>query len=176
MDKNELREKIKRSAVVESFIVMGKNNSCFHNLQLIGGAVVDILDGRIPKDYDFIGHNESVIEIFLNDGYEYQHESKSAITLKKNDVIVQFLNRAVEEFDFKISTTSFSVRQNILTIDRVSFEKRLLIPVNYEGKGRLVNALKRIPHWLKKGYRIKDVTYLSMVNAAFTKNYTDMNS
>lgn len=135
------------------------------SINLIGGAVTDILEGRKPKDYDTIGG----LDLYKDKlGLEFQYETKTAKTFKKGDLIVQLLKTDKADFDFKISQASLTIdykKQLTLEIDTNSFENKMLIPCEkawIERKNAL-NSLRRIPHWKSKGYSINDITYLSLL-------------
>ncbi len=131
---------------------------------LIGGAIIDILEGRKPKDYDCVG-----VLYENNLGLEYSHETKSAKTFKKGDLVVQLLKTEINDFDFKISQARLTINHRkdlTLEIDKNSFEKKVLIPCEkaWIEKKNALNSLRRIPHWKNKGYAINDVTYLSLLS------------
>lgn len=135
---------------------------------LVGGAVIDIIEGRKPKDYDFLNHIE------LNRiGFKFICDTATAQTFERDRVIVQILKNNTDNFDFKIAQAcitlnkpsfSFEKRGTTLTIDRDSYLNKTLIPVSYE-PDRALNALMRIPHWRKKGFDINDKTYHSLIRA-----------
>lgn len=143
---------------------------CISSITLIGGAVIDILEGRKVKDYDCIG---TLYENKL--GLEYSHETKSAKTFRKGDLIVQLLKTDTNDFDFKISKSRLTInykKELSLEIDKDSFENKLLIPCEkawIERKNAL-NSLRRIPHWGVKGYTINDITYLSLLGVVSKSN------
>lgn len=147
-----------------SFLKLETNYYIPSIFALTGGAVIDILEGRKPKDYDFIGHSDSTIKYFIKNGFTYQQTTKSAITIKKDDLILQFLNTPICKFDFKISQARYYIGKRNLELDYFSFENKTLIPVDFEDKRNALNSLRRIIHWKKKGYSINDLTYLSLLN------------
>jgi hypothetical protein len=157
--------------MIKSFI---ESKCKFQDLQLIGGAVIDILEFRTPKDYDFINHSPQIINEFILNGFKYQYETKSSITFKKDNITVQFLHTLIHNFDFKISQANFSFKTNKLEIDSLSFTEKILIPLDFENKRNVLNSLRRLPHWRKKGYSINDLTYLSLLNTL--AKYTPLNS
>jgi len=161
---SELSDVVKNHPTILEFnkILVGCS---FYDLELVGGAVVDIIDGREPKDYDMIGFNDAVIAKFRAYGFVFQSETKTAITYQKFGLIVQFLQKSKEDFDFRISQTSWSFYHNKLTFDKESFDGKLLIPTSFTNKGLLINSLLRIPHWQNKGYNVPLPTYMSMVRA-----------
>lgn len=134
-----------------------------HSITLTGGAVIDILEGRKPKDYDCVG---SLYENKLR--LEYSHETKSAKTFKKGDLIIQLLKTDKTDFDFKISQARLTInykKELTLEIDEDSFKSKILIPCEkaWVEKKNALNSLRRIPHWKAKGYTINDTTYLSLL-------------
>lgn len=139
----------------------------FNGATLVGGAVIDIIEGRVPKDYDFIGFNELLLPLILNKGFTFVTETAYAYTYKFGEYDVQFLKRTLHSFDFKISQSMFKTKEKELWLDRPSFENKLLIPVNFEDHKMLKEALVRIPHWKVKGYEMHDSTYLSICEELF---------
>lgn len=141
-------------------------------IEIVGGAVVDILEGRKVKDYDFKLVNGYIAERLK---LEYLHETKTAKTFKKGDIVVQFLKTNPENFDFKISQATLIINVNkkmSLNVDKISFNNKILIPCDlaWENRKNAVNSLKRITHWKKKGYSIADETYQSLLNV-ISKNF-----
>lgn len=145
-----------------------------NSLKLVGGAVIDLLEGRKPKDYDFLnGNNDTFIKALKEMGFKFRYETKTAITYTREKQVVQLLKTKINEFDFKISQSTFSfANSNILDVDKASFENKLLIPISFDNKAMVVNSLKRKIHWEKKGYTMPDETYLSLCNALY-KNQID---
>lgn len=169
-------EKITSNETIQYFFeVLGEIKFNSQNIKLIGGAVVDILEDRTPKDYDFIEVGTSAIKKFEEAGFEYQFETKSATTYKKDNITIQFINTPKEKFDFKISQATFDFKNKVLSICETSFNNKTLIPVDFESKRNAFNSLRRIPHWKNKGYSINDMTYLSLLNVV-SKNNKPLNS
>ena len=142
------------------------------NIKLVGGAVVDILEGRKVKDYDFLKFSSHDAKKL---GFKYSHDSKTATTYLKDGLVIQALKTDSNDFDFKISQSqlSFNYKKNLsLNIDEISFDNKLLIPVNksWLEKKNALNSLRRIVHWKNKGYTINDVTYLSLLSIVGKSN------
>lgn len=164
-------QKIQSNSNIKYFHeLLGEIKYGWQNLQLVGGAVIDILEDRKPKDFDFIKWSENNISTFVEAGFEYQYETKSAKTYKKGDITIQFINTPLENFDFKISQAYYDFKAKTLTIDEISFDNKILIPVCFENKRNAFNSLRRIPHWKNKGYKINDMTYLSLLNVVSKSN------
>lgn len=143
-----------------------------NSVKLIGGAVIDILEKREVKDYDFfhLGDND-IIKL----GFKYSHDSKTAKTYIKNNLTIQVLKTSIDDFDFKISqaTLTWNYQKSlILTIDQNSFDNKLLIPCEkaWTEKKNALNSLRRIIHYKNKGYSINDVTYLSLLSVVGKNN------
>lgn len=142
------------------------------SINLIGGAVTDILEGRKPKDYDTVGG----LDIYKDKlGLEFQYETKTAKTFKKGDLIIQSLKTQKEDFDFKISQATLKVDYNkklSLELDKESFDNKTLIPCErcWTEKSNALNSLRRLTHWRKKGYEINDITYLSLLGVVGKSN------
>ena len=141
--------------------------------RLVGGSVVDILEGRIPKDYD-IKTNLPTDEI-IKKGFKFIRETATATTFEWEDgngiiQTLQTLRNDIYDFDYKISQSSFNIAKGseVLTVDEVSFNNKTLIPLDFINKNLVLDSLKRIPHWKKKGYTMDDLTYLSLLRALGT--------
>lgn len=143
------------------------SNFIEYNNILIGGAVVDLLENKKPKDYDFLITNPTSLKIdilkLMDEGFKYISDSRTAITLCKDTTKVQFVKIQPEFFDYTISQANYNINSKRLSIDRVSFDNKLLIPVNYE-KRNVISSLQRLPHWQEKGYTLPRVTYNSLLN------------
>lgn len=135
---------------------------------LVGGAVVDIMEGRKPKDYDFTELNPYVVE-----DMDFVCDSRWSGTFKFKGEIIQLLKTSTNDFEFRISQSKLHLPMiygnstdpisNLkLTYDKISFENKVLIPIGY-GKDTVMRCLYRIPHWRKKGYTLQDVTYYSLL-------------
>lgn len=179
MNKEELEKKISNDPVIKDFIRMVKEynsekstNGNHQQPILIGGAVVDILEGRKPKDYDFKGRSNGHIEIFRRNGFVFAYESQTSITLTKGDIVVQFLKRDPLTFDFKISQASFNLHKEELKIDEDSFKSKTLIPLTFDKSqvDRALNSLRRVPHWVRKGYSIHNKTYQTLLSIVVKNN------
>lgn len=131
---------------------------------VVGGAIIDIIEDRKPKDWDVVGWNSNHFKKITDSGFKFENDTKTAITYKKEEIILQLLKIRREDFDFKISQTIFYLKGKVLHIDKDSFDNKILIPVSYEKRGQVMATLKRIPHYMKKGYTIPEVTYLSLLN------------
>lgn len=143
-----------------------------NNLKLVGGAVIDILEGRKVKDYDFLAMTDTEV---LKLGFKYSHDTKTATTYIKGDLIVQRLKTNINDFDFKISqaTLTWNYKKELqLTICETSFENKALIPCDaaWTEKKNALNSLRRITHWREKGYKISDITYLSLLSVVGKNN------
>jgi hypothetical protein len=163
-DKVELFENIE-------FIKVIKDKYKYNNIELVGGAVIDILENRIPKDYDVVGFNVSEFKKLKDLGFEFKYDSKTATTFYFGDKIIQFLKTTKDTFDYTISQSSYSLSSNSLTIDELSFNSKLLIPTihTWENKGKSLNALKRTINYAKKGYSLPEETFISLLNNVSTK-------
>lgn len=151
-------------------------------MSIVGGAVVDILDERKIKDYDvYLYHTDikDFIEVCNFDSVSY---SKTAITVIKDGIILQFLLKPKNEFDFIISqmTIDLSIKKDgdirIVLVNSdftTNYADRKLVPVTYDRTFMILQSLHRIPHWNKKGYHIDLLTYNSLINSlkkTITKN------
>jgi len=147
--------------------VLGEYKLYGNNLLLAGGAVVDILEGRKPKDFDFVKWKESDLVKFREAGFKHTYTTKSSITMEKEGIVVQFISFKLEQFGFKIEQSTYDIIKGNLTIDEDSFTNKVLVPVNFDLFQNLRSAAFRIPHWVGKGYHIPDITYLSLMSCTF---------
>lgn len=160
-DKEGYTLKISEHPVVKQLAEIFLSRSDVH---LIGGAVLDIMEDREIKDFDLLGWGSDATKILVENGFIFVSDTKTAITFEKESVVVQLIKITKEEFDFTISQTRFVFRSKNLVVDEVSFDSKILIPVSYEKRGQVMATLKRIPHYIKKGYKMPEVTYLSLLN------------
>lgn len=146
------------------------------NFLLVGGAVIDILEDRTPKDYDFLPtfNKEWLVE---SAGWKFLYSSSMADTYSFDGIICQILKKPLEDFEYTISQSKVYIKKDTiydLNVDTVSFNSKTLIPVGWERK-HVRDCLIRIPHYKKKGYSIPDETYLSLVRA-HTKSHKTIES
>ena len=155
-------DRLKESTFLNEFALIYPCSGIY----LTGGAIIDILDGKEPKDYDFVGVHENFVEKYIESGFNYKSKTKTAITLEKEGKTIQFLRTDISTFDFKISQAKYDIKKKTLEIDKVSFNQKILIPTNhtFEKVGKTLNALKRVPHYERKGYKLPEATYLSLLN------------
>jgi len=142
---------------------------------LIGGAVLDIIECRKPKDYDFINHSSSHGMVLQDNGWELTGNTTTAMTYIKDGIIVQLLKTHPIDFDFTISLASYNPYKNSslapkskgsLIIDHHSYYSKVLIPCELAFKKRknAWSTLYRIPHYQAKGYTIPTLTYHSLLS------------
>lgn len=163
MKTEELQAKIENHPVVKILDeIITKEVIITH---LTGGAIIDILDGRNPKDYDVIA-SRPLKECLIKNGFSIQYETATSITFKREDIIVQELKRQlVDEFDFRIASAKYKLGSNIknkLSIDIDDYKNRTLVPNRWD-KESIINSLYRLPHWSKKRFGVREETYLSMI-------------
>ena len=140
-----------------------------NGIQLVGGAVIDILSGKEPKDYDLINYIPSIYDRYLIEaGFLFQYETKTARTWIKDKIIIQTLKTNLNNFDFTISQSSYDLREGTLKIDEISYSNKVLIPTPsaFEDKHLARNTLNRIKHWKSKGYKIHYKTLNSLKRVA----------
>lgn len=137
------------------------NNSPY----LTGGAVIDILENRNPKDFDILGFYSSDVTRLVNNGFEYKYETRYSTTFTKCGYLFQLLKTDIERFDFTISQSKFHFKKDGLIIDEIAFTSKLLIPTSFTDKKVVLEALYRKPHWEAKGYTMLHRTYISLVRA-----------
>lgn len=136
------------------------------SVNLVGGAVIDIIEGRKVKDYDFLNFSPHDAKKL---GFKYSHDSKTATTYIKGGLTIQILKTDINDFDFKISQAELTWNYHkklSLILDETSFENKMLIPTEkaWTERKNALNSLRRVPHWKNKGYTINDTTYLSLLS------------
>ena len=156
-----MREKLENHRVVK--MLKEIFNLSYTDIRLVGGAVIDILDGKEPKDYDLIGCNEGIL---IKNGFIWVTDTANATTMEKDGIKVQLLKTKTEDFDFRISTSSVRFHKGNVYYDLKEYDitNKILIPQNYKDKKNILNSLSRIPHWRNKGYNISDSSYYSLLN------------
>lgn len=166
----KLLDKIISNDIIQKLTLIFNDN--YRSTKLVGGAIVDILEDRIPKDYDIInGYSDKLLEA----GFSFKYSTKTADTYHDGNICVQFLKTTLDKFDYKISQSEFDFKNQKLIIDLHSFVNKDLIPVSFE-QDRCIDSLQRIPHWKKKGYSINDNTYLSLLQNGLNLKHKIINS
>lgn len=173
--KEELFKILNESPYIKQFICKKSDDKLkqfswtIPRVTLCGGAIIDILEGRVPNDYDMLSISEKMVKALE---LEYEHSSRTADTYSKNGVIVQNLSINKDHFDFTISQTTLSIHEKMsisdFDIDLKSFNSKKLIPCDLSWKlpSNAIASLSRIPHYRKKGYTISDITYGSLLGVA----------
>lgn len=161
------KEALENSEVVKDLVRIARRSG--GEPKLVGGAVVDIVQGRTPKDYDIIDAGKSFRAELINQGFKYKWETKTAVTFTKEGIVVQLLKTKMEDFDFTVSQSYVCLRKGYYSLREFEIENKLLIPLDYEDRTKILNTLSRIPHWMKKGFRMKEVTYYSLLNGLNSK-------
>jgi len=158
---------------LEKYTELLKNDSVIKHLKCIGfkglltgGAVIDIIMGRAPKDYDIVDYSHNSKNILLDNGYTLFSDSVTATTFNgyfdNKEIIVQLLKTKIQDFDFEISKSTFDIKDNRLSLSYTFYDK-VLIPINWENPKTLLNCLHRVPHYEKKGFHLPEITYHSML-------------
>lgn len=145
-----------------------KDNNFCSSFYLTGGAVVDIIDGRKPKDYDII--TKTAISAILKKSLDTPelvllYTSRTALTFMfKEKHIIQILKRNESSFKFTIEQSMFNIKDLVLYSFCVrSYESKLLIPNDsiFEDDEEVVTQKDfkiRIKKWESKGFNIHKIT------------------
>lgn len=133
---------------------------------LTGGAVYDVLKDRLVKDWDFeMSHK---LKSKLDEIAEFISSSSTATTYRYDGQIVQLLNKDKSAFPFTIEQSTYNITTNELKIDEASYKSGILIPTSNvyhtDDYRAIINCLRRAIHWKKKGMRLPDITYSSLLN------------
>jgi len=169
MDIKKAEEKLKAHIIVKELRDMYMKEKYRNNLTFAGGAVLDIIEGREPKDFDFVEYSSVFEELLVTNKYNFIRETRSAITYQKDSTIIQLLKRGIHEFEYKISQASYDIVIERLSIHIPSYDNKILIPTSFS-KEIALDCLYRLPHWNKKGYQIDDITYKSLIDTLNVKN------
>lgn len=162
-------EKLNNNAVLNLF----RENLANTRAKLVGGAVIDILEDRVPKDYDFI-YSEALRDK-LDEVGEFQYVTTTSYTYTLNGFVIQLLRKSVMNFPFTIEKSTYNLEAKILeNFDKSSFKTKRLKPTSIVGgfstdyniKKLATEALVRLPHWKRKGYLIEDVSYMTLIKIA----------
>jgi hypothetical protein len=133
-----------------------------YEIKLVGGAVIDIIENRKPKDFDCL-HGANVFNKL-----HYISNSNYSKTLIYKGLKIQFLKQEyTNNFDFTVAQNTVTIRKNAVEVvyqDLDSLLYKKLVPVSYEDQKMVLQSLSRIPHWQKKGYTIDELTYSSLLN------------
>ena len=165
MKQSELIKKLENHPILKSFKEICTDNY----LKLTGGAIIDIMDGRKPKDYDFIGTSDNHQQMFVDAGYKLYSDTRTAITYKNDGITVQFLKTQVKDFDYTLSQGEFNIKlAKLYNFDWISYDSRVLRCSDLANEKIVYDALMRLPHWYSKGFRVSNVSYKSMLR--FVKN------
>jgi hypothetical protein len=140
----------------------------YFEVNLVGGAVVDILMGVKPKDYDF--ENTAPIQnLLLENGGKFLCATKHANTYQFKGHIIQVLERDKSLFEYTISQSTFKIRRQsgtfreVISFDEVSMESKILIPTSFTNVDVVYDCLARMPHWKRKGFELPEATYHSLL-------------
>lgn len=146
------------------------------SVNLVGGAIIDILDGRVPKDYDFLFSGISIENVYKGlmdvEEFEFISDSNTALTYLFRGKTVQILKKTTtSDFDFTISKAEINVvNPTVVFFDFTSYKSRKLIPTQ-SSRDNPILPLRRIPHWSKKGFECPEITYQGLL----TKLVKDLN-
>lgn len=151
------------------------------SLFLTGGAVIDLLEGRKPKDYDFVISGYDVGRIVKEGaklGLTFEYTSATAVTFSWRGCDIQVLRKPVDEFPFTIEQSKFSIKNGTFkNFDEVSFNTKKLIPndVLIFARQEITrkNFLNRIEKWESKGYKIHPITKRSYLKCTKHKSFLD---
>lgn len=162
--KEKLEEKLKNDPGVKALKAIIEEEKLCDSFKLTGGAVIDILEGRRPKDYDVYTTYNSYSEISRKLGHRADvkllYTSETSITLLiKSEFVLQLLKGTIGSFNFEIEMSEFSLGSGKLSnFDYLGYrEKRLVINERCTKK----IPKYRIKHWKKKGYTINPITLKS---------------
>lgn len=160
---------VKSHPVVKELMEICKKHSHTKSIFLTGGAVVDIIDGREPKDYDitYTCCHAIVERVSDNKNFRLLYTSRTSITfLFKGKHKVQLLRRKMDEFPFENDKILFRM-DGIITggtmFAKDILDNRLIVVnddrMNYGISRKLFKA--RVKKWESKGYNIHPISYKS---------------
>lgn len=136
------------------------------SLKLTGGAVIDILNGKTPKDFDLVAaYPSNNLEILCSNGAKFLYSSKTAETVSYKGLLIQLLKTNTIEFDYTINASLIHLKHNTVDyFDTVSYLSRTLIPTEYAfntpSKSR--ECIKRLPKMESKGFSLPKISERSL--------------
>jgi hypothetical protein len=140
---------------------------------LIGGAVIDCMADKKPKDYDIISNDRKTLAIFLIEqkGFDYAYSSTTADTFINNidKITLQILKTDSSKFDYTINKTRVCLKSDsIYNLDTLSLNSKKLIPTEYSFNNRsgAINCLLRLKKMESKGYTLPKETKESLKRVA----------
>lgn len=140
------------------------------SVNITGGAVVDILRGVKPKDYDILHHTSLENLLRENSKFKLEYVTKSAVTFSFGNSIIQLIYKPPTNFPYTIEKGQYSLTsQKLSNFDSSSFETKLLIPSQnaFEDKHTARCAIQRLLHHQHKGWNLPDITFQSVCQVAF---------
>ena len=166
-------DKIKAHPVVKELMEVAKALGHASSAMLTGGAVVDILDGREPKDYDISWKYCDGIhdKLELHKDFKLLYESMTATTyLFKGKHKIQILKNGTETFPFLNDLILFRMDGRIDSLKnkhlRSILENRIIMVNDYRvvdlGISRKLFKA-RVKKWESKGYKMHPITYKSYI-------------
>ncbi|HLS54066.1 MAG TPA: hypothetical protein VK031_08845 [Tissierellaceae bacterium] len=165
-------DKLKAHPVVRDLIEVAKKHNT-RSAYLTGGAVVDILDGREPKDYDisWIACQNIHETLGKHKYFKLIYSSRTSTTyLFKEKYKVQILKTHERDFPFMNDRILFNLRGELEIRDNpylLSILKERIIVVNDEmfERGGISRKLfkARVKKWESKGYKMHPITYKSYI-------------
>lgn len=166
-------DKIKAHPVVKELMGVAKDLGYASSASLTGGAVVDILDGREPKDYDISWYACGGIhdKLELHKDFKLLYESMTATTyLFKGKHKIQILKNGTETFPFLNDLILFRLDGRIDSSKnkhlRSILKNRIIMVNDYRvvdlGISRKLFKA-RVKKWESKGYKMHPITYKSYI-------------
>lgn len=140
------------------------------SVNLTGGAVVDILRGVKPKDYELLHHVSLENALRKNSTFKLEYVTKSAVTFSFNNTIIQLIYKSPTQFPYTIEKGQYSLTsQKLVDFDSNSFEDMLLVPTQnaFDDKYTARCAVQRLLHHQRKGWNIPEITFQSICSIAF---------
>lgn len=161
-------DKVLRDPIIKKFSEKLRNfPTVFKDrLYLTGGAIIDIIDGRKPKDFDFYTEDVDAFFKFMEYmRFEYMYSTEYSYTFKYSNMVIQLLKKRIDEFEFTVSQSKYDLSKDVLYLDELSVNRRILIPVSFTNKEQIMSALLRIPHWKRKGFDIPVQSYYALLRS-----------
>lgn len=160
--------------------LMEKTGWC-SSVRLTGGAVVDILEGRVPRDYDLflnsthMSDKEILKKVEFIPHLKLTSLSTTAISFAYKGLLVQILRKQPEKYFFTIEQSNYDIKNSrIESFCYMSYRQKRLIPNELIFKEGAVNkkAYKfRIKRWAEKGYSIDKLTKRSYMSLTWSPNF-----
>jgi hypothetical protein len=138
---------------------------------LTGGAIVDILNNKYPKDFDIYTPNDipvSIVNYIYSKGGTFICDSKYSSTFRvKGNRVIQVLKiQGTDRFDFTINQSRIRIdttitAKTLLDFDELSFNTKIAIPTTASYVEGIHKS--RVKLVIRKGFEIPKTTMRDLI-------------